>query len=828
MARLPLESRKGDGGFSEAGSKEIHMKIPAKIDRFQVSKELGRGSQGVVYLASDPRLERQVAIKTLHMHLSGEGDRPARLLQEARTVSKLQHPNIIPVYEAGAYQGQPYLVFEYVDGISLKELIKKEGSLVVHRSVNLMGQILEGISYAHQHGIVHRDLSPSNILIGNKGTPRIMDFGISIMTDGDKNREVEMSGTPCYMSPEHFSETPVGPESDIFSLGLIFYEMLVGHPAVQAENHYAVMYKIANEPIEPPSSKNQTVDKKLDEIFLKAINKDPASRYADAQAMKKDLDDYLTVGDSSQTEQGTQGQANSTLEFLLRRIRHQSDFPSFSQHLMEINKKASISGGNYASASELANTILKDYSLTNKLLKLVNSAFYGQYAGEVTTVSRAVVVLGFEEVSMAASSLMLFDHLTNKSQSEELKDAALSSFMSGMIAKDLSQQMDFPEMEEAFICSMLHNLGRHLVVFYFPEEHERIKNLMAQKGLDEETATRAVIGISHEDLGIGIAKSWKFPDKITRSMRSLPKGKPEKPRSQTDTLWKLSGFSNELCSVTSNQDGEGDEEALGALLKRFGDAFPLSKKQIKGLLKSAHEKMEKYSSALDIDLKKSVFMNRMANHFETEKGPAQETAKAGPQEKPQDREAEGFQALEIAQSPSSSTESEDPNSVLINGIQEITNTLLEDYELNDLLTMILETMYRGFRYTRVLLCLVDGSRNRVNARLGFGKNIEKVLQNFGFKRGKSSDVFNLSLNEGKDLAIDDSAAGPLKKGIPDWYRQAVSAPAFVLYPIVINKSPIGLIYADRERKGRVVSGSQPNYMKTLCNQLVMAIKQSRQ
>lgn len=804
------------------------MQIPEKIDRFQVLKELGRGSQGVVYLASDPRLERRVAIKTLHKHLSGEGDRPARLLQEARTVSKLQHPNIIPVYEAGAYQGRPYLVFEYVDGISLKELIKKEGALVVHRSVNLMGQILEGISYAHQQGIVHRDLSPSNILIGSNGIPRIMDFGISIMADGDKHREVEMSGTPCYMSPEHFSETPVGPESDIFSLGLIFYEMLAGRPAIQAENHYAVMYKIANEPIEPPSSKNQTVDQKLDKIFLKAIHKDPASRYADALEMKKDLDDYLALDDSGETEQSAQGQANATLEFLLRRIRHQSDFPSFSQHIMEINKKASISGANYASASELANTILKDYSLTNKLLKLVNSAFYGQYAGEVTTVSRAVVVLGFEEVSMAASSLMLFDHLTNKSQSAELKDAALSSFMSGIIARDLSRQMEFSETEEAFICSMLHSLGRHLVVFYFPEEYERIKTLMAQKGLDEETATRAVIGISHEDLGIGIAKSWKFPEKITHSMRSLPKGKPDKPRSETDTLWKLSGFCNELCSIMGNEESEGNAEAVAALLKRFGDAFPVSKRQIKGLLKSAHEKVEKYSSTLDIDLKKSAFLSRMTGYFETREGPEPKTGKAGLHERTQAPEAEGFQDLEISQSPSSPTEAKDPNSVIINGIQEITNTLLEDFVLNDLLTMILETMYRGFRFSRVLLCLVDGSRNRVNARLGFGKNIETVLQKFSFKRGKSSDIFNLSLNEKKDLAIDDSAAGRLKKGIPEWYREGVAAPAFVVYPIVINNAPLGLIYADRESKGHVLSGTQPNYMKTLCNQLVMAIKQGRQ
>jgi serine/threonine protein kinase len=804
------------------------MTIPENIDRFQIVRELGKGSQGVVYLASDPRLERQVALKTLHMHLSGDGDRPARLLQEARTVSKLQHPNIIPVYEAGAYQGQPYLVFEYVDGISLKDLIKREGALVVHRSVNMMRQILEGISYAHQQGIVHRDLSPSNILIGDNDTPRIMDFGISIMIGGEKNRETDLSGTPCYMSPEHFSERPIGPRSDIFSLGLILFEMLVGHPAVQADNHYAVMYKIANEPLLPPSSENQTVDKKLDRMFLRAVEKDPASRYADALEMKRELDEYLAIDESGEAGQDSQSQAHSTLDFLMRRIRHQSDFPSFSQHIMEINKKASVSRSNAASASELANAILKDYSLTNKLLKLVNSAFYGQLAGEVTTVSRAVVVLGFEQVSMAASSLMLFDHLQNKSQSDELKDAALSSFMSGIIAKDLARKLNFPETEEAFICSMFHNLGRHLVLFYFPEESNQIKNLMAQKGLDEETATRIVLGISHYDLGAGIAKSWKFPDKIVHSMRSPPKGKAEKPKSETDMLWKLSGFSNELCSVASSPEDGDKEEPLTSLLKRFEESFPVSKKQMHNLLHSAHEKVEEYSNTLDINLNKSPFMSRMSGYFKAREESIPDTTKSSSQEKPQEADLDNYQTLEISKSPSPSSESKDPHSVFINGIQEITNTLLEDYELNDVLTMILETMYRGFRFNLVLLCFVDMNRKKMSARLGFGKNIEKVVEKFSFKLGQPSDVFSLAMSQGKDLGIDDSADPRIKKAIPEWYRQAVSAPAFVLYPITVSKAPIALIYADRERSGRVISGSQLNYMKTLCNQLVLAIKQKKQ
>ena len=411
--RFKRAFKPGRGPTVDRGSSlligKLLKNIPAHIGRFDIVKELGKGSQGVVYLAIDPRLEREVAIKTLHQHLQGE--KTERLMQEAKTVSKLQHPHIIPVYETGEYEGKPYLVFEFVEGISLRDLIKKEGPLVVHRAIKLMKQVLDGIAYAHQQGIVHRDMSPSNIQIGKNEFPRIMDFGISIMAGPKTGAEIDISGTPCYMSPEHFSKKPLGPYSDIFALGLIFHELLVGRPVIEAENHFTAMYKIANEPIKPPSLKNETVDKKLDGIIMKALEKAVDARYADALAMKEDLDEYLKVNEGREEGGGAQRDAHSTLDFLLRKIRHKSDFPSFSKHIMEINKKASVSRVNTSSAFELANAILKDYSLTSKLLKLVNSAFYGQFAGKITTVSRAVVVLGFEQVSMAASSLMLFEHL---------------------------------------------------------------------------------------------------------------------------------------------------------------------------------------------------------------------------------------------------------------------------------------------------------------------------------------------------------------------------------------------------------------------------------
>lgn len=796
--------------------------MPEKIGRFKVLGELGKGSQGVVYLATDPNLDRQVAIKTIHLRPSRNGTQRLMILREAKTVSKLQHPNIIAVYEAGESQDGPYVVFEYVDGISLRDLIRKNGGLGVDRAVNLMKQILEGISYAHELGTVHRDISPSNILISKNGVPRIMDFGVSIKTGPDTVSKGDVSGTPCYMSPEHFSEKGTGPQSDIFSLGLVFYEMLTGRPAIRAENDFATMYKIANEPLPPPSIQNPQIDSELDRIVLRATARDLSSRYENASEMIKDLADYLNPKTDQEIKAGAEDN-HGTLEFMLRRMRHKSDFPTFSQYIVEINQKASVRDRNYTSASQLANVIIKDYALTNKLLKLVNSAFYGSLAGAVTTVSRAVVILGFEQVKLAAAGLMLFDHLQNKSQKAELQDAAAGSFMSALIAKDIAERMKVRSTEEAFICAMLHRLGKHLVIFYFPEDYAQIKRVMAQKAIDDNSACRAVLGISYDEIGPGVAKTWKFPDKIVRSM-SPPQGKVEKPECEEDLLQALSAFSNELCQIVSTAEADDGRKAILSLLKRYEQSIPIDKKDVFLLLDSAKEKMEAYSEILNIKGGTNRFLTQVENYSKAEKSSIEAAAGGAQGKTPEEM---FYESLQVTES-SPTKDANDPDTILLNGIQEITNTLLEDYEINDALTMILETMYRGLRFHHVLLCLLDKNRINLVARFGFGQNVDKILDCFQFPvNPKSGDIFNLALSQGKDLGIEDSADPRVKRGLPEWYQKSISAPAFILCPIVVNGTSVGMVYADRTSPGKVITGNQVRYMKTLCSQAVLAMKQLR-
>lgn len=606
--------------MNEANRVSMERAESINIGRFQIVNQLGKGAQGVVYLAMDPVLQRQVAVKVWNVKSARVKALQSNFLQEARTVSKLQHPNIVPIFETGEHEGTPYLVFEYVDGISLLELIEKKHSLTVPKAVALMRQILDGVGYAHHQGIVHRDLKPANILVSKRGVARVMDFGLSGKTGDGKEPGHELKGSLQYMSPEHFSETPVvGPGSDVFALGLIFYEMLTLFPAITGENPFNTIYKIIHEPTVAPSLLNSKVDEGLDRIVLKAVQKEPSARFPDASSMKGALDDYVAKEKRGSGGPSGDTPAHSTIDFLLRRMRHKTDFPAFSECVMDVNRLTSSTSK--ATAKELANVILRDYSLTNKLLRLVNSSFYGQVGGSVTSINKAVVILGFEQVRLAASSLMLFTHLLGKSATGELRDAMVKSFMSGIIARDLTDRAQIRKTETAFICSMFHDLGTNLTIYYFPEEYAEIKDLISASDQDIQSAARSVLGVSLDELGVSVARVWKFPESIVYCMRGLPSGPVEKPDSILDHLRHFSVFANELCSLASSDLRESRGEPLSRLVHRFEGSFSISESEVLTLLQSAVNRVEKYAEIMNIDPERSPFIQNLLKFVEPDEEP---------------------------------------------------------------------------------------------------------------------------------------------------------------------------------------------------------------
>jgi serine/threonine protein kinase len=279
----------------------VSLAIMSKhIGRFEIRGELGRGAQSVVYLAWDPQLQREVAIKTLHFSRA-DPTRNAQLLDEARTVGKLRHPYVVPIHDAGEQDGDPYLVFERVVGRNLAEVLKNDGPLPVIRAATLMQQIADALAEAHATGIIHRDLKPSNILIDARdGAPRVMDFGIAARTAED-GKEVadKLTGTLSYLAPEYITLRRVTPQFDVFAAGLVLLEMLTGKRVFAGESAEATRYRIACEPVSLPAE--PAIEPRLSSIILRACALDPAQRFASGSELRDALSDYLGAGLAERT-----------------------------------------------------------------------------------------------------------------------------------------------------------------------------------------------------------------------------------------------------------------------------------------------------------------------------------------------------------------------------------------------------------------------------------------------------------------------------------------------------------------------------------------------
>jgi serine/threonine protein kinase len=788
-----------------------------QIGRFQVGKILGSGSQGTVYLCHDTQLERRVAIKLLNQTLSESAFR-----DEARTMSRLQHPNIVSIYEAGHHQEIPYLVFEFVEGDLLSRLVKGK-PLALPRVLQIFQGLLEGMAEAHKAGIVHRDLKPANIIINRNQVPKIMDFGIARLLAEQSGPDQNLIGTPRYLAPEYIQHGEVGPQADVFALGLILDEMLTGMPVISAQQQKAVLDAILNLDPVPPSQFNPAVEEKLDRFVLKALNKDPALRYSDAAEMLEAYNNMRNPGGGSQT---LEQDASGTVDFLVRRMKRKSDFPALSSSVRNINAMSHTSGKD---VNQMAGVIVKDFALTNKILKVVNSAYYGRFSGRIGTVSRAVVVLGTQAIRSLAASLIFFDHIENKAQANQLRELVSSAMFRATLAHRVADEIDRKEAEEYFLTGLLKDLGKLLVAFYLPEESKEIERLVKLEGRDEVGAQHSVLGVSFEKIGIEIAQLWNFPKALVESLQGWrDEGKPV---NRVEKRRLVSAFADDTMLALTNPGSNG-KPLLDALVKKYAKDLKLSEKRMGKLMHRSVEEFQEVAKVLASDISPD-FVRQISLVGEQEE--PQETAglsdKGGIQQdglgetqilngsgtEPHDAETE---AMKLG-----SSTPEDAESLLMDGLQEVTAMLVGEHSVSEIFNVVLETMYRAVGFQRVVLALLDRKQGCMAGRIGFGDADEQFMKGFSFPSAYSVDVFHGALKNAVDVYIADATHGKIQADIPDWYKKISNAGSFLLFPLVINKRPLGLIYADHaDAHGLDIDKKRLNLLKSLRNQIVLAVR----
>ena len=312
--------------------------MPDKIGRYEINREIGRGGMGVVYLGRDPFIDRPVAIKTASVRKHHQGISSAHLqkifFNEARLAGKLSHPCIVSLYDAFAEADDFFLIMEYVDGKDLKKYCNNGHPLSVDHVVRIIFQCARALAYAHENGVIHRDIKPSNIMLTNKGHAKISDFGIASMTGNpDYTVNNAYTGSIYYTAPEQIRGEPISPQTDLFSLGVVMYELLAGVKPFAGETPISTLFKINSEEPEPLTLYRHNLDTSVAQIVYRMLRKDPAERYQNCRHLASELSTYY------ESASAAADRINFAEKFdALKKIRFFKDFKT--QELAEVIKEA--------------------------------------------------------------------------------------------------------------------------------------------------------------------------------------------------------------------------------------------------------------------------------------------------------------------------------------------------------------------------------------------------------------------------------------------------------------------------------------------------------
>jgi len=610
----------------------------------------------------------------------------------------------------------------------------------------------------------------------------------------------------------------------------VLAEMLSGQPLIAEKDPYRAMYRVAHEDLQLPATLVPDVDDALRALLIRTLSRQPANRHASAAELRDALLLWLNP-----TVRGEAPATGGTLEFLLRRMRHKSDFPALSDSVARIQR---VANSENESLSSLSGEILKDVALTNKLLRLVNTAQYRHAGGgSISTISRAVALIGFAGIRNLAMSLVLLEHMHDKAHANLLKEEFLRSLMAASLASELCAAAK--DGEEAFIGAMFQNLGRLLTEFYFPEEAGQVRRLVsvsatrpggtARAAVSEESAAVSVLGLSFEELGLGVAKAWGLPDNLQRCMQKPVGEPPAKPCDKpTERLRWLAMASNDVTDALLQAEPGQASSAIAKVADRYVRVLGITPREMQAAAVVAQQRLEELVRAMSLQVQPGSPMRRLLAQ------PGNGTGVAS-----LENDSLSEHALQATLTPVSAAgvparAVADPHAaaaMLAAGIQDITNTMVEDFKLNEVLRMILETMLRALDFRRIVFCLRDPKTETLTGRFGLGESLEKVIPQFKVRLkpvpGNATDLFSAVCIKGADTLISDATASNIASRLPVWYTQGINAPAFLLLPLQMKGAPFALIYADKAQPGAIELGDKElSLLRTLRNQAVMAFKQS--
>jgi HD-like signal output (HDOD) protein len=444
--------------------------------------------------------------------------------------------------------------------------------------------------------------------------------------------------------------------------------------------------------------------------------------------------------------------------------------------------------------------------------------------GSIGTVSRAVALVGIDGIRNLAMSLVLLEHMHDKAHASQLQEEFLRSLLAGMLASELGTWVR--DSEQAFIGAMFQNLGRQLTEFYFPQEARQVRGIVAAarapaRAVSEDAAACSVLGLSYEALGLGVAKVWGLPD-APQACMVKPAGEPP-ARELNDAAERvrwLAHAANQAADTLLHSQPQDAAARIGALARRYARSLGVAPARFEAATDSARQRLAEMLQSMHMH----VGSNSPARRLLAAADPAAAPAAGEAQELWATHTLQATVRLPPSANPAAA---DDAAAMLVAGIQDITNTMVEDFQLNDVLRMVLETMLRALGFRRIVFCLRDARSNQITGRFGLGDDAAAVAARFCIPLQRSGDLFVAVCSKGADMLVADATQPRIAASLPAWYRDGVGAPAFLLLPMLMQGKPLALIYADMDAPGRLQLGERElALLRTLRNQALMAFKQA--
>jgi eukaryotic-like serine/threonine-protein kinase len=499
----------------------------------------------------------------------------------------------------------------------------------------------------------------------------------------------------------------------------------------------------------------------------------------------------------------------TALDRLVNKISQDADFPAMSAQIMRVYE---LAGGENESVHRLTDEILKDVALTNKLLRIVNSAQYAGRSGKIGTVSRAISLLGFSAVRNIALSLVLLEHMGNHGHARRLRQEFQRALFAATLAAELSPAGI--ESEEVFLGALLQGLGRMLVACYFPEEAVAIEARTAGEWARESTVVMQVLGVGYDRLGVTVARSWGLPDHTLRMMEPSVGVPPSRvPSDAQDRMRWTAVAAHELVAEMAHAQPDEWHERVNKAASRFAPVLGAAADEVQQALQNAQTQFHQTAMAIGLEIsgEAAVWRKMLA-----------------------ERSGEGLSGslieVEAESSAGDDTAHASAADWLARGVQDVSAVMLEKVPPSTIHHMVLESIYRALACKRVVLCLQDSrSKQTLMGRLGIGAEVDGLSSRLRVDLLSKDDLFSIVCRQGKDTHISDASNPKIWQRLPEWLRQHFPPKAMLVLPLTHGPQLLGMIYAELPNIGHSsLSDAEGAMLKALRNVFVMALAVPRQ